>query len=323
MSMTFNFNDTIDARGLNGVPLDYIIGSDLIIDGHNYGHRILWERPFAGGEIVQYSEKFLLMTDINQVEIEYNYPESSPTPRKEKIKGLTWKFCISPQKWERVNGVYSLQKDISQISGDALTRTTNDVPMYSICGYTHKVNKVKVEEPSAVWQFIRFSSREGIFLYSPTYNLIVSKKSGYYPNDWIFTNKIIDGFDISPYLSSNVFSTSGYTNYETSYQRSSTLTEVWQYKQIHSHYGGGVNIFVPDESANRPDNIATWFTYNPSSVLLRLYMVKPQISAHLAPSTTISTSGFIRRCDDNVSSTTADGRYIMLVPYNANGWTVN
>lgn len=313
--MEYNFNDIVDARGKGNVSLFRIYGSNDVL---------LWERPMT--TIVQRSDSFLLIVNPVLIEAKRDTNSGSQYGNIRTVKGLTWKYCISPQQYEGTTSgnttTYSMQQNICEIPGDGEHGMTWNQIGRSIGGY--KLSSSTTYAP-AIWQFVKFRGYDQeVFLYSPTYEMIVSKDGGFYIDNWTFTDRISHGFDWSPYVTSDVFSSNGWTTVElsnTATLASTATTQNWTYKEIFSKTWPSVAVFVP--TLTRPDNIATWFTYEQAGEVNSLCMVKPQYSSNLAQSTTIGKIGFIDTINDNVSSTTASGKMIMIVPYVASGWACN
>lgn len=313
--MTFNFEDIVDARGNGNVSLFRIYGSDDVL---------LWERPMT--TILQRSDSFLLMVNPVLTEAKRNSNTGSQYGNIRTVNGLTWKYCISPQLYEGTTSgnttTYDMKQNISEIHGDNNHGMTWNEIGRSISGY--KESSSTTYAP-AIWQFVKFRGYDQeVFLYSPTYEMIVSKNGGFYIPNWTFTDRIKNGFDWSPYLTTDVFSSSGWTTVElsnTANLNSTATTQNWKYKEIFSKMWPSITVFVP--TLTRPDNIATWFTYEQTGEVNSLCMVKPQNSSNLAQSTSIGKIGFIDTINDNVSTTTASGKMIMVLPYVASGWTCN
>lgn len=310
--MTFDFNEIVDARGNGNVSLFRIYGS---------GDVLLWERPIT--TIVQRSDSFLLMVNPVLTEAKRDSNSGSQSGNIRTVKGLTWKYCISPQQYEGTTSgsttTYEMKQNISEIHGDNTHGLTWNQVGRSIGGYKRSSSTTYAP---AIWQFVKFRGYDQeVFLYSPTYELIVSKSGGFYIDDWTFTDRLRNGFDWSPYLTTDVFSSSGWTTVElsnTATLTSTPTTQNWKYKEIFSKMWPSAAIFVP--TLTRPDNIQTWFTYEQEGEVNSLCMVKPENSSNLAQSTTTGNIGFIDTITDNVSSTTINGKVIMVLPYVASGW---
>lgn len=283
MSEMIDFNEVVDCFDVDESPLVRIYYSN------DY---LIWEKAFGGAEIIQRSGPFLLLWDScyrEAIESTYTRKSNGTTEKKDigTAKAIFIGQCISPQNYVQDNFTWKNVEDVTTLGLNS--------NYLGITGYTVKESGVKVQYPSAVWEFVRFSGDNGIYLYTPTYNKIISKNSKYYIDDWKLTRSLRDGFDWSPYLSADVFNNFNWT-YVDLYNPTNKQAQRWSMKEIYSRHEATVQIFVPDPEHFRPDTISTWFTYEPdkNAGIKHLFMVRPADGNSIRPCNAIKKPSFVR-----------------------------
>lgn len=301
-----NFNNVEDA---------YSSGGKQLIKIYAAGDYLLWERGITV-PIVKSTDPFLLVENPNYLEYTYKGKQYGSDEYTYKYFGINHSGIITPQVYTKIENLNSAGK----------VYYTYDMKSTIGWGTDSEINgfkkSSKVIYGPGVWQFVQFEGYSGIYLYSPTWNKIVSKTSGFWVNKWKFTSSVLKGFDWSPYLKSNVFSSSGWTtqelygyylywrpNYGTTAQYGPER-ESWQWKELFTRRQATVTIFVPDPEHHITDNISTWVTYDDKATLRRYCMVKPVNKNSLSVATSTGKLSFTGAHDNN--------RFIL--PYRAGGW---
>lgn len=293
--MNINFGTVTKAFGYNDTPLVKIYGQRNLL---------LWELKLPTPS--RLSEKFLLIEDVEPIDITYKVSYSTT-----KYHGLKWGTVISPQLIDYTQDYNAILKGIKWLgnTGSGSGNNSSSNIIRTICG-------IKGFN-SAVWQFAQFSGFNGIYLYSPTYNAIVSQVSLFSPNEWVYTDDVDYGFDVSPYLISDPFVDSGFStetlNVDTDY-----LVEDWHYKAIFTYERPTVIVYTEEWI----DSIYTFFGYNVEDTTVHnIYMVRPDDITHLTPSRVRNRTSFaIYTSDNDSNNSTTDGNYCIIVPYNINGY---
>ena len=245
----------------------------------------------------QTTEEFLLMTDVAELRINNSFT------------GLIFSSCASPQHYGS-NTRYIFEQFcwlpgiLTSSTSNARTVMRNNLP--TLCGHTRYYPRYSDSNKPAVWQFVRFDDKDGIYLFSPMFRKIISKDSGY--DSWILSDNVEEGFDWTDYLTVNPFDSDYQTAQLSAKQGDAVKVETWYYKSINITYSPTTVIYT----GNWPNNIASFLSSYPGGGprVKQLYMVRGD---NMLPGSNPNGYGSFAGVYDRLSQ--ENKVYTVLLPY--------